>query len=125
MEERFVIIDTSSILFGIANRKDVFDIARARLPGYQMIVSRGVIREIRGISQNRGRRGASAGAALEAIKYKKVHVDNNSTDVDDWILSKAIGYPGSVVITNDTALAKRLRSNSVETRKLTRDGSLR
>ena len=125
MEERFVIIDTSSILFGMSNRKDVFDIARAHLPGYQMLISKGVIRELRGISQNMGRRGAGAKAALEAIKYKKVHVDNNTTDVDDWILSKAIGYPGSVVITNDTGLSKRLRSNSVEMRKLTKDGSLR
>lgn len=121
----FVIIDTSSILFGIACKKDAFEAAKQRFPKSNAMISIGVIRELRGISENRGARGASARAALETIRHKNVDVDNNSDNVDDWILGKSLEYPDSVVITNDTALIKRLKAEGVLALKLTKAGVLK
>src|SRR5215472_16891055 len=120
-----MIIDTSSILFGFANKKDVFAIAKSELPSYTQLISVGIMNELFGISKNSGKRGASAKAAIEALKYKKVAVDNNTRSVDSWILSKSQENSHTVVITNDTELYKKLKGNNTKVLKLTRDGSLR
>lgn len=122
---RFAILDTSSILFGFSNMKDTFEIVKERFPGRGILVSKGVLRELAGISLNRGRRGTSARAALEAIRYKKIEVDNDNKDVDPWVVAAARRYPHSVVITNDTELYKKLKNINIESFKLTKDGHLK
>ncbi|MCL5430530.1 MAG: hypothetical protein M1504_03580 [Candidatus Marsarchaeota archaeon] len=121
----YVIIDTSSILFGFKYRKDVFDIARYKLTGSKLMISRGVLRELNRLSQNKGKKGATARAALLTIKYKKIEIDNNNAVVDKWILSVARKLAGPVVITNDTELSMRLKALDVKCLKLTRDGLLK
>jgi rRNA-processing protein FCF1 len=123
--KKFAAIDTSSILFGFSNKKDVFEIAARALPQYKQVISLGVLRELHGISLNKGRRGASARAALEAIKYKNVYVEDIDYSVDRWIFLKVRGTPGSVAVTNDTDLCKKLKSNGLRCFKLSRDGELR
>ena len=95
----FIIVDTSSIRFGFSNKKDAFEIVKRYFPVKQLLVSKGVLRELAGISMNKGKRGASAKAALEAIRYKKIEVDSNNADVDSWVCNAARRYPHSVVIT--------------------------
>ena len=121
----FVIIDTSSIVFGFAYRKDVFEIAKTHFHGAKLLISAGVLNELSKISENRGKKGASARAAIAAIKYKNVLVDNNTQHVDNWVLGKSLGSPNTVVITNDTALIKRLRAKGVLSYKLTKAGVLK
>ncbi len=121
----FAILDTSSILFGFSNMRDTFEVAKNKFPGRKILVSRGVLRELAGISMNRGKRGASAKAALEAIRYKKIEVDSNNSNVDSWVYGAARRYPHSVVITNDTELYKKLKTINIESFKLTKDGHLK
>lgn len=119
------IVDTSSILFGFSNRRDVFAAVSERFPGAGMLISAGVLAELAGISENRGKRGTSARTALEAIKHKKILVDKDTGNVDAWIRSKSLESKHSVVITNDTELLRVLRSSGVMCLKLTRQGLLR
>ncbi|MCL5262342.1 MAG: hypothetical protein M1390_00675 [Candidatus Marsarchaeota archaeon] len=122
---RYVIVDTSSILFGLAHRKDVLGIAERSLPGFTPLISSGVIRELRHHSLNKGAKGASARAALSILKLKKIRVDNTSGDVDSWILRKAVSEAGSLVVTNDTPLLRKLRLSGVRVMKLSKSGKLK
>ncbi len=120
-----VIIDTSSIVFGFENGKDAFGVAKQGIAGAMILISQGVLRELARIAQNKGKKGIAAKTALAAIKHKNLKVDNDNTYVDSWILLKAGEYPHSVVITNDTALYKKLESANITCLKLTKEGLLK
>ncbi len=121
----YAIIDTSSILFGISIRKDIFESVRAKFPKSVPLVSRGVLRELGMISKNKGARGASAGAALALVKAKRVKVEPNAAYVDSWISSAAARYINSIVVTNDTALFRKLRGAGTNVFRLSKSGILR
>ncbi len=121
----FLIIDTSSIIFGFSNKKDVFEIASRRFPGHGMLISAGILRELSKLAANRGAKGAGAKTALAALSYKKVNVDNTTRSVDSWVYAKSREYPHSVVVTNDTELYKKLKSANIKCLKLTKAGLLR
>lgn len=120
----YVIIDTSSILFGFSNKIDVFESVLDAFHGKKIMISSGVLRELRSLSTNRGKKGANARAALAAIKVKNVKVEDILGNVDRWILSSAPSF-AAAVITNDTQLAKSLKAKGVKVLKISRDGSLR
>lgn len=120
-----IIVDTSSILFGISCRKDVFAIASRSFRNATITVSKGVIRELSGISKNRGVRGSTAKAALALIRVKNVKVDTDNGSVDSWILRIAARHNNSIVITNDTALFKKAESANPNVFKLSKSGLLR
>jgi rRNA-processing protein FCF1 len=122
---RYVIIDTSSILFGFSYNRNVFDTAKEQLPGYRPLVSRGIVRELTRFSAEKGKKGLKARIALLELKAKKIDVDNIGTHADSWILHAARRHSGSAVITNDTALAERLASSNVRVYKMSRSGMLR
>ena len=121
----YAIVDTSSILFGLAHRKDVFEIVERSLPGYAPLISKGIMRELGHHSLNKGTNGAAARAALSILKLKKIRVDNTSSNVDSWILRKAASVAGTLVVTNDTALLTKLRLVGVRTMKLSKSGKLK
>ena len=121
----YLIIDTSSILFGFAYNRNVFEIATQRFPGSTPLVSRGIIRELTRFSAQKGKKGLRARIALIELKAKKINVDNINANADSWILDTAPKKRGSVVITNDTALAKRLVSKGVRVYKISRSGLLK
>ncbi|MDE1857228.1 MAG: hypothetical protein KGH98_04085 [Candidatus Micrarchaeota archaeon] len=125
--QRRVIVDTSSMLFGFSNGKDVFGLAMSRFGGSRIVISSGVLRELRGIARNEGRRGAAAKAALKAVSLHRPMVSRASGSVDAWIEAEANDYKDAVVITNDTELLKRLkrRRASVLLFKLSRSGLLK
>ncbi len=122
---KFAVIDTSSILFGFANSKDVFEIIGNQYPGYKEVISLGVLNELSRAALNRGKKGSSAKAAIESIKYKNVYVEDIDYSVDRWVFSKATDAKGSIAITNDSELYKKLRTAGISCFKLTRDGKLR
>lgn len=121
---RCLILDTSSIMFGFSNNRNVFEIAANRFPGYRQLVSRGIINELREISKNKGKRGSYARIAMMELRAKKIDIDNIS-EADHWILDKAERNRSSIVITNDTQLVKRLLSLGIRVLKLSRSGILR
>jgi rRNA-processing protein FCF1 len=122
---KIVVIDTSAILFGFSNQRDVFVAVREKFPSCKQVISRGVIAELSRISQNTGKKGQSAKIALQAIKYKNVYVEDIDYSVDRWIFSKSSGTPGTIAITNDTELCRKLKDAGVECFKLSRNGKLR
>lgn len=120
----YLIIDTSSMLFGFANGRNVFEIAASNFHGRKMLVSAGIVSELNGIAKNRGKRGLSARLALNEIRAKKIGVDNTK-EADLWIERRARSSNGTIVITNDTPLARALSRSGVAVYKLSRSGSLK
>jgi rRNA-processing protein FCF1 len=121
----YVIIDTSSIVFGLSNRKDVFETASNTLPRTKPLISKGIINELTKISKNRGRKGASARVALQLIHSRGIRVERSEAGADIWILTFSKIHRDTVVITNDSTLARRLKSIGVQTLKVTKSGLLK
>ncbi len=119
-----VIVDTSSMMFGFSHNRNVFEAAHRKFPTRKPLVSKGILAELRAISENRGKRGATARLALLEIKAKKIDVDNITEYADKWILDASLRR-GKVVITNDTALARRLLSRGVGVFKMSVSGEIR
>lgn len=118
-----VIVDTSAILYGFDYRKDVFDAIENTLGRHETIVSLGVFRELEGIGSNRGKRGATARAALKALKVKNINVDSTITYVDRWISKSALSE-GADVVTNDSGLAAKLASEGIRVFKMSKSGKI-
>ncbi|MEM3020507.1 MAG: DUF188 domain-containing protein [Candidatus Micrarchaeaceae archaeon] len=118
-----VIVDTSAILYGFEYRKDVFDAIENRFGRYEAIISRGVLRELDKMSTNKGKKGAAARAALNALKAKNIKVDSTITYVDRWI-SKSAQADGAAVVTNDSGLAAKLLSEGVRVFKMSKSGKI-
>lgn len=119
-----MIIDTSSIVFGLSYGKDTFEIAERRLRKKAM-VSRGVLRELSGMTRNKGKRGAMANTALSLIRVKKVKVDNNTSIVDSWVYRMAATHENYAIVTNDTELFRKASSVNQNVFKLSRSGILK
>jgi rRNA-processing protein FCF1 len=119
------IIDTSSILFGFTYNRNVFETVKEKFPRHKMLVSKGIIKELTRLSNNKGRKGLRARIALLEIKAKRVNVDNISIHPDKWILDTAIRSKNYTVITNDTDLASKLARVHVKVFKISRSGLLK
>ena len=122
---KLVIIDTSSILFGFAHGKNAFEAVRYGLHDYAPYLSLAVVRELNGISRNRGRLGTAARVALQELRYKNIKGSNKSLSNADLDIIRVAGeHKDSAVITNDTALVKKLLGLGVEVFKLSLSGRL-
>ena len=122
---KLAIIDTSSILFGFSHKRNVFDAVRYALHDRTPYLSGAVVRELHQLARNKGRLGASARVALQELRYKNSKGSNKSlSNADLDIMRVAGGHKDSAVITNDTALVKRLRGLGVEVFKLSISGRL-
>ena len=119
-----VIVDTSSIIFGISNSIDVFEKISEMLPGCVMLISNGVQRELKGIGLGKGRNSKYARISLELIGKKKLTVRRDDGNVDAWIL-KETASGKCAVCTNDTKLRRSLRQNGAKVLTLGMDGRLR
>lgn len=120
----WVLVDTSSILFGMEHARSAMEAARSRFPGRRPLVSKGIIKELGKLSLNKGNKGAAAKAALAEITLKRIDVENIIGNADSWILAKAGASEGTVVVTNDTALARRLLARRAIVYKMSRSGRL-
>jgi rRNA-processing protein FCF1 len=118
-----VIIDTSSILFGFANGKNVIEIARSHFHSIPIIISKGILRELSSKSKNGGAKGVSAKVAMLAISNSGIKIIDSNIDPDRWIISSS--SKGVIVITNDTALARQSFKGGAIVYKLSKDGKLR
>jgi rRNA-processing protein FCF1 len=113
------------MLFGFANRKNVFEATEGMFPKCTILISRSIITELKGISKNKGKQGVTARLALAATRSKKIKVDDIIGPADDWIANTAGMGRVCAVITNDTELFRRLKSGGVTVFKFTRDGKIR
>jgi rRNA-processing protein FCF1 len=117
-----ILVDTSSILFGLSRKVDVFMAVREQL-GLSPRISFGVIRELSMLSTKKGPKQKYAKVGLSLIDRHGVDVDEDDTYVDKWILKNSKKY--SKVCTNDTKLRKELTRRGATTYSISGDGTLR
>ena len=117
-----IIIDTSSILFALSKKIDIFDSVHTELE-MKPLVSRGVLNELSRMSRGSSRKARDAKVALAMIKKHLIDVSPDNTYVDSWILSQA--GSGLAICTNDTELRKNLRSKGATVYTLSEGGKFR
>ncbi len=119
------LIDTSSILFALRYRKDLFERLGEQFPDCKPVISRGVVGELKAMGANRGKRGALARLALMMLKSKKVEIHNIGIDPDRWIQRQAARSRGRMVVTNDSELARKASAIGARCFKVSRSGSIK
>lgn len=117
-----MIVDTSSILFALSNRMDIFDAIRKEL-NMDPMVSKGIINELCKAAGGSRANGRYAKVALQLIDRYGIKVDPDSEYVDDWMLSKA--REAVNFCTNDTKLRKALREKGAKVYVISRSGEFR
>ena len=124
MAGKSVIVDTSSIIFGLSKKHDVFSALEERFPGHSLLISQGILNEIKGIASGNGRYAKYAKTALEIInRNKKVEVSRSMAYPDSWILESS--SKAEAVCTNDIALKRELRNNGATVLSVAINGKLR
>jgi len=117
-----MIVDTSSILFALSNKIDIFDAIRKEL-NMDPMVSKGVINELGKAASGSKANGKYAKVALQLIDKYEIKTDPGSGYVDDWMLSKA--KEAVNFCTNDTKLRKALREKGANVYTISRNGEFR
>ncbi len=117
-----IIVDTSSILFGLSKKVDVFESIEGQL-SLKPVISRGVLRELSSISQKKGTYRKHAAAALALIEKHKPEIDKDTGYVDGWVASSAHKY-GSVC-TNDMKLKRILKAVGIKAYSIAVGGTLK
>ena len=124
MAGRFIVVDTSSIIFGLSKKHDVFSALEERFPGYTMLISQGILNEIKGIAGGNGRYAKYAKAALEIInRNKRIEINRSMAYPDSWILASS--SKAEAVCTNDIALKRELRKKGAAGLSRAINGKLR
>jgi rRNA-processing protein FCF1 len=124
MAGKFVIVDTSSIIFGLSKKHDVFSALEERFPGYSLLISQGIMNEIKGIAGGNGRYAKYAKAALEIInRNKRIEISRSIAYPDSWILASS--PKAEAVCTNDIALKRELRRKGAAVLSMAINGKLR
>lgn len=78
-------------------------------PGYEIVISKGIIKELKRLASTKKKNARDARTALLMLKGKSYLLDKDEGYADEWIIRKAVGA-GALVCTNDTKLRRRLRS---------------
>ena len=121
----WIIVDTSSILFSLSNRKDPFAAITEGFPGGAIMLSKGVLRELEKLASGSGIHARHARAAIALLtRYDNIKVAEDSSYVDGWILSQAAKL-GAKVCTNDVRLKRRLKGASVDAFSISKSGMIR
>ncbi|MGC8547864.1 MAG: hypothetical protein ACP5MC_02605 [Candidatus Micrarchaeia archaeon] len=117
-----ILVDTSAILFALRNTKNVFDALLEKFPHAEIVVSLGVVSELKKFAKGSTGISAYARFALKDIASRKLSVVNDSRLPDLWLLDSAAG---SVVCTNDTALKMKLKEKGIKVLSISKSGILR
>jgi rRNA-processing protein FCF1 len=113
------------MLFGFAHGKDAIAAAQNRFGGCGILISKAIIRELEGISRNKGKKGLTAKLALLSIRSKKIKVDDINGPADEWIAEAAQSEGVYATVTNDTRLFNRLKSKGASVFKFSKDGKIK
>lgn len=119
-----ILLDTSSIIFGLLNKVDTFLILKESFPLYKITIPYGVIRELKGFAKGKKQERLQAKVALALIEKYNVKIIKNNEYVDDWIFKNATNSD-VIVCTNDVDLKHRLKDIGAKSISLSRSGSLR
>ncbi len=122
--EHYLILDTSSIVFAVSNKKDILASANDAFIGYSILISRGVLRELKDLANGKSKYAGSANAALKMLEKASLELSPEIGHVDDWIVKES-AKRRCAVCTNDAGLKKRLRETGAEVVSVTRAGTFR
>jgi rRNA-processing protein FCF1 len=122
--EHYIILDTSSIVFAVSNKKEILTSANDAFIGYSILISRGILRELHELAKGRGKYSGSANAALKILEKASIEISPEVGYVDDWIVAEWEKRK-CVICTNDVDLKKRLRSEGATVVSVTRAGTFR
>ncbi|MFA5105739.1 MAG: PIN domain-containing protein [Candidatus Micrarchaeia archaeon] len=116
---RKVVLDTNALMLVHQFKIDILsEVARLMDWDYSFVITDRAIWELDNLlaSRKRGFKSARlAKAYLEHIKAKGVlEIIHSEMKVDDWIVKFAADNPGTVVLTNDIILKKRLREKKTK-----------
>ncbi|MGC8676327.1 MAG: hypothetical protein ACP5T3_02315, partial [Candidatus Micrarchaeia archaeon] len=114
-----ILVDTSAILFALRNTKNAFDALLERFPGAELVVSRGVVSELKKFAKGTSGISAYARFALKDIASRNVTVVGDSRMPDLWLLDSSAG---SIVCTNDMALKRKLKEKGAEVLSISKSG---
>ncbi len=117
-----IIVDTSSILFALSSKVDIFNAIKEEL-NFEPVISKGVVNELKKISSGSKANGKYAKVALQLIEKYHIKTDPDSKYVDDWILSIAKEHEN--FCTNDTKLRNALKGKGARVYVISRSGELR
>ncbi len=119
-----LVMDTSSIVFAVSNHVDPFSAAEIEFPGCEIVLSRGVIRELKGLGSGKSRHAGYAKAAVGMLAAHRVTVLDDNSTVDDWIVKYAT-ESNALVCTNDSGLKARILELGGAVIGITRSGKFR
>lgn len=117
-----IIVDTSSIIFAASVGVDPFE-KLLENESAQLVVSQGIVSELRRISQKKTKEGRASRLALQMMEKRPIEVVSDKGNADRWILSYA--KKGDEVCTNDIALKERLRIKGIKVITISKDGSVK
>ncbi|MDE1856026.1 MAG: hypothetical protein KGH49_02210 [Candidatus Micrarchaeota archaeon] len=118
-----VIVDTSSILFGLSKGFDTFQRLKEEFPACRICIPSGVIRELRKFAKGKKKESKYANVALALLKKHNIVIVRGNEYVDTWIVKHAAKY--AIVCTNDLALKRRLKSRNLMAVSILMNGSFR
>ena len=117
-----IIVDTSSILFALSKRIDIFERIDEQL-GSKPVISKGIINELTELSKDKKAVSRNAAVALKLISSHSLIIDDNEDYPDNWILKDAKKF--GKVCTNDTKLRQALRAMSIQACSISVKGVLK
>ena len=95
-----------------------------RFPGHSLLISQGILNEIKGIASGNGRYAKYAKVALEIIKKSgSIDISDSRKYPDDWMLDNA--YEGAIICTNDSTLKMKLKKEGAAVISISMNGVLR
>jgi len=109
-----VILDTNSLTIPYQFSIDIFDKIKDLVRGdYEILVLDGTVRELKSLSNKKGRKSLAAKVGLELIEKKELRViETGNGNVDDEIVN--LSDDKTIVATNDKELIKRLKHKNVK-----------
>lgn len=119
-----IIVDTSSVIFGLSNKVNVFESIKEHMPEYRIIISKGITKELKKIAQGGTKNRKFGKIALILLKQYNLEAVSDYSYPDNFILREAV-FRKCAVCTNDVVLKRKLRSEGIKTLSIGRNGLLR
>jgi rRNA-processing protein FCF1 len=119
-----IVVDTSSILFALSNKIDIFDKLKNNSEPYSIFITSGVMKELEMIGTGHRKESANARVAVDIIKKYDIRIVSIGKGVDNSIIAAAKKLSCNAC-TNDIELKKRLKKVGVNVYSIGRDGKLK
>lgn len=116
MPPRAVVIDTNFLLIPYQFRIDIFtELEHLVDVHHNYILSSKTLKELEGLAENAGKKGAAARLAMKIIEAnsKRIEIIKSGKPVDAWIEEFA-EKTGAIVCTNDIELKKKLKDIGIK-----------